>query len=110
MQFVLLTSLWWLADHGGPPTQRQLADHAGTDTMMTSQVVRRLEARGLLTRAPDAADTRVRRLALTRAGRTMVAGAIADVEAIDIDVFAVLGARQPAFVASLRTLVHGLAG
>ena len=49
VQFVLLTSLWWLADHEDrPPTQARLAQHAGTDPMMTSQVTRKLEARALL--------------------------------------------------------------
>ena len=46
VQFVLLTSLWWLGDHEDrPPTQARLAQHAGTDPMMTSQVTRKLETR-----------------------------------------------------------------
>jgi DNA-binding MarR family transcriptional regulator len=59
MQFVLLASLWWLADHEDrPPTQARLAQQAGTDPMMTSQVIRKLEARGLLERALDPTDSR----------------------------------------------------
>ena len=27
-QFVLLASTWWLTENGGPPRQRDLADHA----------------------------------------------------------------------------------
>jgi hypothetical protein len=35
-------------EHGAaPPTQAQLAEQAGTDLMMTSQVIRRLEGRAL---------------------------------------------------------------
>ena len=41
VQFVLLASLAWLGADG-PVTQQQLAGHAGTDPMMTSQVVRAL--------------------------------------------------------------------
>src|ERR1700730_16686377 len=58
VQFVLLASTWQLASRGGRPSQRQVADHAGTNVMMTSQVVRSLEARGLLEREPDPRDTR----------------------------------------------------
>ena len=70
VQFVLLASLWWLQEHGtAPPTQAQLAEQAGTDLMMTSQVIRRLEGRGLVSRDRDPADSRAWRLALTAAGR-----------------------------------------
>jgi DNA-binding MarR family transcriptional regulator len=106
VQFVLLASLWWLTDHGDePPTQRELADQAGTDPMMTSQVVRKLEARGLVTRSADARDSRARRLALAAAGRRVLAGALADVEAADAAVFAALGeADRAAFVRALGVL------
>jgi DNA-binding MarR family transcriptional regulator len=54
VQFVLLASLTWL-DASGPVTQKQLADHAVTDPMMTSQVLRALERRGLMERRPHPA-------------------------------------------------------
>jgi DNA-binding MarR family transcriptional regulator len=105
VQFVLLTSLWWLADHEDrPPTQARLAQHAGTDPMMTSQVTRKLEARRLLERALDPADSRARQLYLTAAGRTVVAQALKDVEAADEDYFAALGRQRDAFVRALGTL------
>jgi DNA-binding MarR family transcriptional regulator len=105
VQFVLLTSLWWLADHEDrPPTQTRLAQHAGTDPMMTSQVTRKLEGRGLLERALDPADSRARRLHLTAAGRAVVAQSLKDVEAADEDYFAALGRQRDAFVRALGTL------
>ena len=106
MQFVLLASLWWLADHReGAPTQRELAEQAGTDPMMTSQVLRKLEARELITRALDERDTRARRLRLTDAGARVLAGALADVEAADAAVFAVLDdPDRAAFVRALGRL------
>jgi DNA-binding MarR family transcriptional regulator len=56
VQFVLLASLWWLQEHGGgPPTQAQLAEQAGTDLMTTSQVARKLADRQLLAREADPA-------------------------------------------------------
>jgi DNA-binding MarR family transcriptional regulator len=105
VQFVLLASLWWLEDNTDqPPTQAGLAEQAGTDPMMTSQVIRRLEARGVLKRAVDRADGRARRLRLTAGGRALVARALADVEAADDDYFAALGNRRAAFLKALATL------
>jgi DNA-binding MarR family transcriptional regulator len=104
VQFVLLASLWWLEDHGEtPPTQARVAQHAGTDQMMTSQVARKLETRGLLERRHDPDDSRARLLRLTRAGRELVGRALADVEAVDEDYFGVLGRERETFV---RTLVR----
>jgi DNA-binding MarR family transcriptional regulator len=104
VQFVLLASVWWLVDHGGPPSQQRLAVHAGTDPMMTSQVVRRLADRGLLTRAPDPGDARARLLDITGPGREVLAGALADVEAADRAWFGGLGPGYPAFLAGLQAL------
>jgi DNA-binding MarR family transcriptional regulator len=72
--------------------------------MMTSQVIRKLEARELVERAFDPADSRARHLRLTAAGRALVARALADVEATDDAYFASLGDRRPAFVEALRAL------
>jgi len=105
VQFVLLTSLWWLSDYEDQlPTQARLAQHAGTDPMMTSQVTRKLETRGLLQRALDPTDSRARRLHLTAAGRGLVAEALDDVEAADEEYFAALGKQRDTFVRALGTL------
>ncbi len=104
VQFVLLTTTWWLTRSGEPPTQRQLAEQAGTDTMMTSQVVRKLADRGLLERADDPSDARAKRLRVTPAGLEVVAVALKDVEAADAEFFAKLGSRSDAFVSALGDL------
>lgn len=83
VQFVLLASTWWLNTHDQQPTQVALAGHAGTDVKMTSQVIRTLERKGLITREVDAADTRARRLVVTAAGKTLAPTAIEAVEAVD---------------------------
>ena len=72
--------------------------------MMTSQVTRKLAARGLLERALDPRDSRARRLHLTAAGRALVARALVDVEAADEEYFAALGRQRDAFVTALGTL------
>ena len=105
VQFVLLASLWWLEDHDDqPPTQARLAEQAGTDPMMTSQVIRKLETRGLLRREPHPGDSRARQLRLTPAGRKLVASALADVEAADDEYFAAIGNRRGAFLEALSAL------
>ena len=73
VQFVLLASAWFLEDRTGPPSQRELAEHAGTDAMMTSQVLRSLEASGLVERHPDPSDARIKRLTVTAEGRAAAA-------------------------------------
>jgi DNA-binding MarR family transcriptional regulator len=103
VQFVLLASLTWLqAD--GPVTQRDLAAHAYTDPMMTSQVLRALEERGLVSRAPHPDDGRARAVRATRAGATLANRANAAVEACDREYFAPLGAGRDRFAATLRSL------
>lgn len=105
VQFVLLASLWWLEDNYAPPTQAQLAQHAGTDAMMTSQVIRKLERRGLVDRHPDPVDSRARRLQLTITGAALLTSALADVEATDDAYFVTLEQGREAFLAALAALV-----
>ena len=87
VQFVLLASTWWLCEHAEPPRQRDLAEHAGTDPMMTSQVVRALEAKGVLVREVDPDDRRAWRLRPTSDGKALARRAVAAVEAADTAYF-----------------------
>jgi DNA-binding MarR family transcriptional regulator len=103
VQFVLLASAWWLDSHGQVPNQLGLARHAGTDVKMTSQVVRRLEAKGLLEREVDPADTRARRLRLTAEGRRLARRAVPAVEEADARFF---GQEADA----VTSLLHRLTG
>jgi DNA-binding MarR family transcriptional regulator len=88
VQFVLLASLGWLAARGPAPTQRAVADHAGADIAMTSQVVRALESNGLVARERVDGDARSWRLRLTGDGAARLAGAREAVEAADRAFFA----------------------
>ena len=87
VQFVLLASVGWLVEAGGEPTQRVVADHAGADVAMTSQVVRSLEGKGLVTRERAAGDARAWRLDLTPAGKARLVDALDAVEAADLKFF-----------------------
>jgi DNA-binding MarR family transcriptional regulator len=87
VQFVLLATTWWLNDQGENPNQLAVARQAGTDVKMTSQVLRKLEAKGLVRREVDASDTRARRLRVTERGARLAVEAIAVVEAVDAAFF-----------------------
>lgn len=102
VQFVLLASLTYLEP--GPVSQRELADHAATDPMMTSQVVRVLAQRGLVERTPDPSDGRAVALRATATGRQLANRAVVEVEACDERFFAALGGRRAAFVRALLAL------
>lgn len=103
VQFVLLASLTWL-DSDAPVTQRELADHAATDPMMTSQVLRVLESRGLIERSAHPDDLRAWALSPTREGVELANRANAAVEACDTSFFAALGADAARFTSALRRL------
>lgn len=86
VQFVLLESVVELRSDE-PVTQKRLADHAKTDPMMTSQVVRTLESKGLLRRSVHPGDKRAVSLEMTARGRKTLDRAIAAVNAIDVRFF-----------------------
>jgi DNA-binding MarR family transcriptional regulator len=83
VQFVLLTGVLWFHDQRLRPSQRELADHVGTDVMMTSQVVRVLAAKGLIERTVDDRDARRKVLTATPDGRTLAERAMRVVGAAD---------------------------
>ncbi len=103
VQFVLLASLTWL-ESTRPVSQRDLAEHAATDPMMTSQVLRALESRALIERRPHPEDKRARALAVTRRGRALANRAVGAVEACDRAFFKPLAGDAPAFLRMLQAL------
>jgi DNA-binding MarR family transcriptional regulator len=94
VQFVLLACTWWLNEQGARPNQVELAAQAGTDIKMTSQVVRSLERKGLLEREIDSADTRARRVRVTKQGARLAPRAISIVEDVDARFFADIPERE----------------
>lgn len=104
VQFVILASLTWL-DLDAPVTQNDLATHAGADPMMTSQVLRSLEAKDLVSRRPHPTDARARAVAVTDVGAALANRAVVSVEAVDDDFFAPLGRQRAQFTAALASLV-----
>jgi MarR family transcriptional regulator, organic hydroperoxide resistance regulator len=105
VQFVLLAALTWRASVG-PVTQRELADESATDAMMTSQVLRALEARGLVKRQQHPDDGRAILVSVTTEGVELVNRAIGVVEACDREFFGALGGEVAAFAGGLRVLAR----
>ncbi|WP_214325340.1 MarR family winged helix-turn-helix transcriptional regulator [Nonomuraea sediminis] len=104
VQFVLLASTWWLNGQGQRPNQLSVARHAETDVKMTSQVLRKLEEKGLLVREVDPADTRARLLRLTERGQQLAERAVATVEKADAGFFASIPDGTSMITALRRTV------
>ena len=106
VQFVLLASTWWLTHIAGEtPSQRRIADHANTDPMMTSQVIRALAARNLITREPDPGDSRAMLIGVTQEGAALAQQAIVLVEQCDRTFFGAVP-DQGALMGTLRALAR----
>lgn len=104
VQFVLLASAMWLGRNGQPPNQMQLAAQAGTEAKMTSDVVARLEAKGLIARETDPHDSRAKVIRITVAGAAAAQRAIVAVETADAAFF------EPVDEAQLVGLLRQIAG
>ncbi len=104
VQFVLLASLAWLSRNGEPVTQARVAEHAKTDAVMTSEVLRTLQRKGLLERRPHPDDTRAKSLELTPEGTEVVRHAVTLVEQTDQEFFASLNGDVEGLARLLRRL------
>ncbi|MDM7854858.1 MarR family winged helix-turn-helix transcriptional regulator [Cellulomonas alba] len=102
VQFVLLATAWWLQTHDEPQTQVRLAAQVGTEVTMTSDVVGRLEAKGLVVRVAHPTDARAKVVTVTDEGAALAARAIEAVEAADAQFFA--GVDTRALLPALTTL------
>lgn len=103
VQFVLLAVLASVEDDA-TVMQRDLAARAGTDPMITSQVIRALERKRLVARDPHPDDGRARVLSPTAAGIDLVNRANGAVEAADAAYFSALGEAVGPFTRSLALL------
>ena len=105
VQFVLLAGTAWLADSGIIVSQVILSRHARTDIMMTSEVVRALQKKGLVRRAVHPHDPRAKVVTLTAEGEQIIQQAMALVESADEQFFKELGEQAPTFVRSMQDLI-----
>jgi DNA-binding MarR family transcriptional regulator len=110
LSYVQCLLLAVLADQeatGEATGMRQVALARGlrADVMMTSQVLRALERRGLVSRAADPADSRARRVRLTERGERALAPALGVLAGAEERYFARLGADRAEFTAALGRLI-----
>ena len=97
--------------HHEPPTQSGLAKHLRIDKTVMPYVIDALEEAGLVERRIDPADRRVRRIALTAQGQTVLGELETRVRAAEAAVFEDVpdDARREftARAAEIATVVHG---
>ncbi len=86
-QFVILASAYWLILHQDLVTQIQVAKHANTDVMMTSNILRTLEKKKFIMRQEHLTDTRAKTIELTDLGIDVLTEAVKKVETFDRDFF-----------------------
>jgi DNA-binding MarR family transcriptional regulator len=99
---VVLASPRFARDEGIPRSQAAIGRHIGLDPNTTSQILRGLAARGLVSRERTA-DDRAKETTLSAQAEVLLANAIDAVEAADAAVFAPLATTKP-LLAALRTL------
>lgn len=103
-QFRLLVSATWLSARQKDVRQSDIAAQANADPVMTSEVLRTLEARGLVTRAPHPTDRRARSVLVTEAGGRLADRAARLVDVVEARFFE---AGLPAFGPLSKALKKG---
>ncbi len=86
-QFRLLVAATWLSAHQRDVRQSDIAAQAGADPVMTSEVLRTLESRGLVARKPHPTDGRARSVVVTEAGGQLADRAARLVDAVEARFF-----------------------
>ncbi|MFJ7932505.1 MarR family winged helix-turn-helix transcriptional regulator [Peribacillus sp. NPDC096448] len=104
VQFVLLAACSVLDDTNEQITQSVLSQFTKTDVMMTSQVLRTLENKGLVERKIHPNDTRAKVLHVTDKGRALAKEANIIVEDTDKKFFLKLEDNQHTFTLLLQEL------
>jgi DNA-binding MarR family transcriptional regulator len=90
IQFVVLSSLLYLSKQNKSINQKQIAHQAKLDIMMTSDVLKTLEAKKLVIRVKNPKDRRHNSIKITRKGSRLVAKMIIQAELADAKFFQIL--------------------
>lgn len=86
-QFRLLVAVAWLTARVSAVRQSDVSLHANADAVMTSEVLRTLEARGLVARGPHPTDRRAKSITITDTGGALADRALRLVETIEARFF-----------------------
>jgi len=104
-QFVVLATATWFGAE--TLTQARISQLSGIDPMTTSQVLRALEANGLIERVDHPTDPRAKSIMVTRAGRDLARKAIVVVEETDAAFFEPLASDTVRLIKMFQALVQG---
>ena len=104
VQYLLIAGWAELGENNRSIKQSTLAQHCRTDAMMTSQVIRTLEKRGLVRRTQHKKDGRAIAVQLTEFGQNQFAAAMPAVSQADAQFFIGLGDRVDEFTDVLAML------
>ncbi len=108
LQYIVLGSTLWLTRTAKPPSQARLAEFCAMDPMLISKVVRALERKHAIRRAPDPRDTRSKLLNLTDEGVAIILRCIPLVESAYEEYFTPVGGDEAQFHATLMRLFHAM--
>jgi len=86
-QFVVLASAFWLSSQNRIFTQADIANFIEIDKMMTSNVIRKLIEKELISRKEHETDTRAKVIKLTTRGIETLKKTVPEVENFDIAFF-----------------------
>lgn len=104
LQFTALAMAGWLARSGMSATQTALAKAGDIHPMQVSQVLKVLEAKGLLTRVRDPADVRAKRLQVTSTGVNVLRVTMPLVIAVQHRMFGAAGLEGGSLLTALQRL------
>jgi DNA-binding MarR family transcriptional regulator len=107
-QYVLLATLYGMSLRGARPSQRQLADATGLESVYVSRLARALEDSALIHRAGAATDPRAVEITLTRRGEEVVIPAIAAVRKLHAELLEPIGGPHDAQHRHFRQLLQAL--
>ena len=93
-QFVVLAGTFSLSQHNESLTQVEIATHIEIDKMMTSNVLRALESRKLITRKEHKTDTRAKTISVTKRGEELLKLSVKEVEEFDTLFFSKLKSQK----------------
>lgn len=104
-QFVVLATIGWLTRTGKKANQAEIGRHAALDPNTTSQILRGLQAKGVIERSRRI-DERSKTPTLTKAGIESLSKALPAVENADAAFFASIDMQGSAIIKSLQALAR----
>jgi DNA-binding MarR family transcriptional regulator len=105
-QFTILMSLIYLSRQYKNINQKQIARHAKLDAMMTSDVLKTLELKKLVTRGQNPDDKRHNSLKISPKGINLILKTFEHINHADIEFFKVLENNMQSIIEPLEKLIQ----